>query len=197
MWLIIVLIVLACILLLAALLLLIPVGLAFELDIHGQPRLSASFTWMFGLVRLPIKPKVRKKKAAGKKAKPRKKRSRLKIWSMLRSRGLVRQFGRLARRVLGCINFRDFELRLRFGLGSPADTGIMFGMMQPALLLIPASCSVSIEPDFSGAVVEGQARGRITFVPACILAAFLAFIFSAASMRLLGGLVTGKWKKKK
>ena len=189
------LIALACIILLAILLLSIPLSFAFRLDIYGKPKFSLVFIWLFGLIKRPIIDKGRKKPATKKKARPKKKGRGLKIWSMLCSPGLPRQFWRFIKNVLGCIHIRDFELDFRLGLDSPADTGFMFAVFQSISMFLPAHCSVTIRPEFSESIIEGYSRGTVTLRPICVVASVFGFFFSMASLRLIRGFVTGKWKK--
>lgn len=194
MWLV---ITLAVITLFIVLLLSIPIGLIFSLDIYGRPKVSLAFLWMFGLINRPIKFKKKKKPAIEKKAKPRKKGRGFKFWGMLRTRGLFRQLFRLIKDILACIHIRQFELNLKLGLDSPADTGFVFGCVHPVSIFLPAHCSVIIEPEFSDTIFEGYSRGTITLKPICLVGPILRFVFSMASLRIIWGLITGKWKKKK
>jgi hypothetical protein len=86
---------------------------------------------------------------------------------------------------------------LRVGLSDPADTGYIFGIVQPISLFLPAKYSVTIRPEFFEPVFEGYSKGTLTFRPICAVAHVINFLFSLPSLRLYWGLITGKWKKKK
>jgi hypothetical protein len=151
---------------------------------------------MFGLIskRLDVK---KKKSKVPRKKKTKKKGSRFRFWGMLRTEGLLRQVLLLVKGILACVHLKKFELRLRLGLDSPADTGFLFGYVYAVRGLLPAKYSIAINPEFSEAVIEGYSRGTVTLKPICLVGPILRFVFSIALMRVIWGLVTGKWKKKK
>ena len=193
MWLI---ITLASLFLLLVLLLSIPVNLVFCFDTDRQPKASLNFNWMFGLISKRLDGKKKKPKVPRKK-KTKKKGSRFRFWGMLRTRGLLKQVLLLVNGVLSCIHLKKFELQLRLGLENPADTGFLFGYIYAVRGLLPAKYSIAINPEFSEAVIEGYSRGTVTLKPICLVVSILRFVFSIASLRVIWGLVTGKWKKKK
>lgn len=151
---------------------------------------------MFGLVSGRLGGKKKKPKAPRKK-KRKKKDSGFRFWSMLRTKGFLRRLTLLVRDIFSCIRLRKFKLWLRLGLDDPADTGYVFGGVYAVRSFIPAECSVTIEPEFTEPVLEGYSRGTVTCTPICLVWSLVKFVFSKASLKVLWGIVTGKWKKKK
>jgi hypothetical protein len=151
---------------------------------------------MFGLVGGRLGGKKKKLKAPRKK-KEKKKGSRFKFWSMLRTKGLLNHILRLMKGILSCIHLKRFRLRLRLGFDSPADTGYLFGFVYAVRGILPVKYSIAINPEFSEAVLEGYSRGTVTLTPICFVGPLSRFVFSTVSLRLFWGIITGKWKKKK
>jgi len=187
---------LASLFLLLVLLLSIPVNLIFCFDTNRQPKASLSFSWMFGLISSRLGGKKKKPKVPRKK-KEKKKGSRFRFWSMLRTKGLLKQVLLLVKGILSCIHLKKFKLQLRLGLDSPADTGFLFGYVYAVRGLLPAKYDIAINPEFSEAVIQAHSRGTVTLTPICLLGPLSRFIFSKASLRAFQGIITGKWKKKK
>jgi len=187
---------LASLSLLLVLLLSIPVNLIFYFDTNRQPKASLSFSWMFGLISKRLGGKKKKPKAPRKK-KGKKKGSRFKFWGILRTTGLLKQVLLLLRGILSCIHLKKFELQLKLGLDNPADTGFLFGYIYAVRGLLPAKSGIAINPEFSEAVIEGHSRGIVTLTPICFVGPLFRFVFSKTSLKILWGIITGKWKKKK
>lgn len=193
MWLI---ITLASLSLLLVLLLSIPVNLIFCFDTNRQPKASLSFSWMFGLISKRLGGKKKKPKVPRKK-KEKKKGSRFRFWNLLRTKGLLRQMLLLLKGILSCIHLRKFELQLKLGLDSPADTGFLFGYVYAVRGLLPTKYNIAINPEFSEAIIEGHSSGTVTLTPICFVGPLFRFVFSKASLRVFWGIITGRWKKKK
>jgi hypothetical protein len=153
---------------------------------------------MFGLIvrRLGGNKKKKKPKVPRKK-KEKKKGARFRFWGMLRTRGLLDQVLLLVKGILSCIHLRKFELQLKVGLESPADTGFLFGYVYAVRGLLPAKYSIVINPEFSEAVIEGYSRGTVTLTPICFVGPLFRFVFSKTSLKIFWGIITGRWKKKK
>ena len=193
MWLI---ITLASLFLLLVLLLSIPVHLIFCFDTNRQPKVSLRFSWMFGLIGGRLGGKKKKPRVPRKK-KEKKKGSRFRFWSVLRTEGLLNHILQLVKGILSCIHLKKFKLQLRLGLDSPADTGFLFGFVYAVRALLPTRYYIDVNPEFSEAIVEGCSRGTVTLTPICFAGPLCRFVFSKVSLRVFWGMVTGKWKKKK
>ena len=177
------------ILLLLLFLLAVPVTVAFRVEriekINGQ----VSFQWLFGLVRFRIG-------IPG--AEPRHKRTLAKRtgkrWSGNDARGVLallkqsafrRRAVQFIKDVLSAAHTRDLYLRLRIGLGDPADTGRLWAVLGP-LAGIAASLrsgEVRIEPEFMDSVLEVRSHGEFRLIPLQFIALAASFAVSPATLR--------------
>ena len=97
----------------------------------------------------------------------------------LRTRGLMPRVMRLVRALLGRIHLRRLHLTARYGLGDPADTGQLSGMLAPVLALASArGMDVRCRPEFTAAVIDGSCSGTIAVRPLSVLAVIIAFLCS-------------------
>jgi len=82
---------------------------------------------------------------------------------------------------------RRLRLELRAGLGDPADTGRLWGMLVPLLLLLTSehADSVRIEPDFSKRCFELDGHATVRVVPGFLLLVLLSYFFTRAPWRAL------------
>ncbi len=196
--------VVAGILLVIVLVLSVPVDLAFDFRTSGERRAVLRVEWLFGLVGkklLPGKKRVKKPEEAKKPGKRKRRdfRSLLYYIALGRIRGVVPAFARLVRRIVGSLHVRQLDADLRFGLDDPADTGMVYGVLWPALVL-PASFSpatLRLEPVFTGPAFEADLQGRVRVFPAEMVTNVLRFVFSPAGLRLIKTMVVSRWKKKK
>jgi len=171
----------------------IPLDLAFEINrtdrVDGYVRLR----WLFGLVRMkfdiPSEHEEESSQAPSgepKTAKPRKARKRksktspASVLSALRQPALHKRVLRFIRDLFRATHARDIFLRLRIGLGDPADTGRLWGVVGPATAMIPASENMQliVEPEFMDPVFEFQGRGRFRLIPIQFMALATAFLLS-------------------
>ncbi len=156
-------------------------------------------SWLFGLVSKEIG--KAKKKVIKEKPKPREGWRRMgDMFEILRTRGLLRQLKLLIRDILSHLKMKDFVADFRVGLGNPGDTGILFALIGPAILLPRPSFlhQVRVEPSFEEeAVFEGYSHGVVRLRPIQLAVPFLRFVFSPATIRVAKKLVLTKWKRKK
>lgn len=171
----------------------IPVELQFH---KSWPRRRESFVrirWAFGLVRAQISPRRSKerpakgeaaaaRKAARSRKRPRKKRNVLKA---LRQADVRRRLLRFLEDLWRSIHKDDLHLRVRLGLGDPADTGRLWALVGPisALLQTIPGTSVVIEPEFSDSVCEADAAGNVRVVPLKVVALIVSLLLSPAIWR--------------
>jgi hypothetical protein len=186
---------LALVLILALLIALtvIPVELQFR---KSWPRRRDSFVrmrWAFGLVRVQISPRRTKRrpdkdqraaarKAARPKERPRKKRN---VLQALRQADVRRRLIRFLGDLWRSIHKEDLRLRVRLGLGDPADTGRLWALIGPisALLQTTPGTSVVIEPEFSDSVCEADAAGDVRVVPLKVIALSVSLLLSPSIWR--------------
>jgi hypothetical protein len=102
----------------------------------------------------------------------------------LRTSGLVPSAMRLVRVLLARIHLRRFHLRARYGLGDPADTGQLSGILAPVLALASArGMDVRCRPEFTDAVLDGSCSGTIAVRPLSVFAVIIAFLCSPSVWR--------------
>lgn len=171
----------------------IPLDLAIEINrtdrVDGYVRLR----WLFGLVRLkfniptedeeesPSAPSEEPKTGKARKARKREsKTSPANVLSALRQAALRKRVMQFIRDLFRATHARDMFLRLRIGLGDPADTGRLWGLVGPATAIVPASENLRliIEPEFMDPVFEFHGRGRFRLIPIQFMALTTAFLLS-------------------
>jgi hypothetical protein len=96
-----------------------------------------------------------------------------------------RRLLRFVRAFWEAIEKRDLRLRLRIGLGDPADTGRLWAFVGPLAGLL-AGCreaAVEIEPEFVDAVFECDSSGEIRVVPLRLVGLVFGLLLSPAAWR--------------
>lgn len=177
----------ALFLLLLVALLAIPVTLTFRLAWHQALQGQVQLGWAFGLlrVRIPL-PKPASASSAGEKPLQKKARSREPArkggtpFRLMRQKPFRRRIIRFVGDVWRAVHKEDVRLRLRVGLGDPADTGQLWAIMGPlaGVLANTREASIAIEPDFMDALFEFDGSGSIRFVPLQLLWLTLAMLLS-------------------
>ncbi|MGD8840887.1 MAG: DUF2953 domain-containing protein [Gammaproteobacteria bacterium] len=167
----------------------VPITLDYRFSWQRRLQGEASLQWLFGLVRIPLKPspkgqpaagKKRIEKPAGKRAKPKKARKKLDPLAALRQKAFRRRILRFVREVWQAFRKRDVQLRIRIGLGDPADTGRAWALFGPlsGLLSNIEEASVELEADFVEAVFELDSRGNVSVVPLRLIYILLCLLLS-------------------
>ena len=176
------------------LLLAVPLDVAFRVQgieaFNGQ----IAIRWLFGLVRFRIrvpgsaKPQSAKPGTEPQAAKVRAKRDRRggrgDVLVLLQQAAFRQRVYRLVKDLVRAAHLRQLGLRLRLGLGDPADTGRLWALVGPlnAAAQNLRHARVRIEPEFIDPVFEFEAQGRFLMVPLQILALAIAFAFSPPSI---------------
>ena len=193
--------VVAGILLVIVLVLSVPVDLRFDFKTGGDGRAILRAEWLFGLVGKGLLPRKKRVEKPKKPKKPRKRgRSDFRsILTLVRTRGVVPEFIRLVKRMVGSIHIRQLNADIRLGLDDPADTGVMCAVLWPVFIrpVISRTTRWSVEPVFTGPTFEAALQGNVRVFPAEIVANALRFILSPAGLRLIKVMVVSRWKKKK
>lgn len=182
-----VLVAVAVILGLLVLLLAVPVNVAFELagiePLSGQVHVRA---W-FGLIqfRIPapvaheaqVRPASRRRRTGGGGAN---------ALHALGQAAFRRRVYRLARDLFSAAHLQQVHLRMRLGLGDPADTGLLWAFVGPlnALAQSMPNVDVGIEPDFMEPVCEFEVHGRLMLIPLQLLTLAIAFALCPTSIRV-------------
>jgi len=157
-------------------------------DASGQ----LSVRWLFGLVRFRVgipgpagsRPR-RRKKPATKTRKRRRGGNARGALALLRQAAFRRRVVRLAGDLLRALRVRGLHLRLRIGLGDPADTGRLWSLLGPLAGMAASlrGADVRIEPEFADPVLEVESHGAIRLVPLQLVALAAAFLLSPATLR--------------
>lgn len=179
----------ALLLLFVIVLLAIPVTLVFQVSHRQTIQGHVTLLWAFGLVRVRIplpgaKARPHKMKQAPDKHKhPRSQREsskRSKPLVLIRYRPFRRRVFRLLADLWRAIQKQNVAFRIRLGLGDPADTGRLWGLIGPvaALLATLKTVSVDIEPEFMEAMFELDGCGTVRIVPLQIIVLVIAFFLS-------------------
>ena len=183
-------VIIAIILGLLILLLALPIDLAFRVEgieaFNGQ----IAIRWMFGLVRfrarIPgVSKPAREPKATKVRVKPDKRSGRPNVFALLRQAAFRRRVYRLAADLVGAAHLHRLHLRMRLGLGDPADTGRLWALVGSlnAVAQNLRNADVQIEAEYLDPVFEFQARGRLLLVPLQFLILAIGFALSPASIR--------------
>lgn len=178
------------------LLLAIPLDLSFAFSVRDDVEGRMTIGWLFGLVRFPVSLTQEKKEAAEKKQSkaPRKKRKPEppRVTYLIRSGEFWRWSNRLLKRLLGHIKVYSLFLRVRLGLGDPADTGRLWAVAGPisALLASIPVARINIEPNFMQAELQVESEGQIRIYPIRLIAVAVSTALSPTTWRLFPS--TGK-----
>lgn len=180
---------------LMVLVLALPVDLSFRL--RGLEAFAGQVTvrWLFGLVRFrfdlprarPSKPPEPEPEPASEPARPRRGAggARWNILPALREPAFRQRSYRLAGDLARAAHLRELGLRVRLGLGDPADTGRLWALVGPidAAAKNLRNAEVRIEPEFGDAVLEFDARGRVVLFPVQLVALLASFALSPPAIR--------------
>jgi hypothetical protein len=164
-----------------------------------------TLAWLFGLLRKDITSKERvtenKEKVLQEKRKLGRKRSRaIVILEILRIRGLLRRIKILMNDILILPRIKDFKADLTVGLGDPADTGLLFALIGPAISFLSPFLhnKIKVQPSFvDNAILEGSLYGTLRLRPILTITPLLKFIFSLPALRVAKILVVTRWKGNK
>jgi hypothetical protein len=194
--------VIAVLLGLLVVLLAVPVEMAFRFQgidvLEGQ----VAVRWLFGLVRLrfrvpkakAIKPSMDNAKGAAKASMKRDAgRRHANVLAVFRQAAFRRRLARLVKDLIHAAHLRELDLRMRLGLGDPADTGRLWAFVGPLNAAAQGlrNARVTIEPAFMDAVIEVDAQGRLLLIPLQCLGLVFAFALSPPSMRAWRALRVG------
>lgn len=200
-----VIVLLASLVVLIILVLCVPLEMVFHADVHGRLKFRLRLSWFFGLVSKELirgkkKPGEKEKATEGKQKSGKRRGGTGLIFEVLRTKGLLRQTKGLLKDILSCFKVKKIKADFRVCLGDPADTGLFFALIGPAipLLRFPFFNEISIKPSFEDdAFFAGYSYGRVRLRPISLATPILKFVFSTASIRAVKKVVSRKWKRKK
>jgi hypothetical protein len=186
------LILVAALLATVVLLLAVPIDIQVELQHVEEFSGQIAIRWLFGLLqfrfRFPGAGKASKKVApeAGRKPGPRKRRTPgSNVLAVLRQASFRRRVVRFLRDLFRAAHTHDLSLRVRLGLGDPADTGMLWTLLGPVSAMAQnlRSAEISLEPEFVDPVLEFESRGHFRLFPIQFIAITIAFVLSRPTIR--------------
>ena len=173
-------------------LLAIPLTVMFSISRIEQTRGEVRFRWLFGLVRFqlsipqdtgaaarPAPTPEKKPKSPGKKS------NASGLLSLAGQQPFRRRVYRFIRDLLRATHARNLFLRLRIGLGDPADTGRLWAVVGPIAGMAQnlRNAVVCIEPEFVDPAFEVESHGQFRLVPIQFVALTVAFMLSPTMFR--------------
>lgn len=168
----------------------VPIDVSFQFEGIEAFKGRITIRWLFGLVRfrilLPAAAKPPSEPdAAWARVKPGERGARDNMLAVLRQAAFRRRVYRLVKDLVRAAHLQQLRLRMRLGLGDPADTGCLWAFVGPlnALAQNLRNAEVQIEPEFMDPVFEFQAHGRVLLVPLQFLGLVIAFALSPPSIR--------------
>lgn len=159
-------------------LLAMPVTVLFRLSWPDVQENDVRLHWGFGLVRvhLPTEPSdaesaERESERTEKRRPTRPSRDKRNVWAAIQQARFRRRVLRFVGDIWTAIRKHDVRLRMRIGLGDPADTGELWGIIGPVsgMLASVRAVVIEIEPEFQDETLELAGRGRIRIVPLQLL----------------------------
>ena len=114
--------------------------------------------------------------------------------AVLRTRGLLQEVARLSLAMVRHVRLQEFRLQTAFGFDNPADTGVVFGVLAPLVVLaerrgLPVEC----RPMFLESGLRGALHATICVRPLAVAGALLAFLLSRPVRRA----VRSAWRTSK
>ena len=189
------------ILLFFLLLLAIPVDLVFCVEKEVAFKSRVRVGWMFGLIAKDISGKKEPEKEKRKRKRKRKDKSNTKpLLAMFGAKGFLLKLLGLVRDILRLLNIRELEVNLRVGLDDPAETGLLFALVGPALVCAKSfsALDVQVEPDFEQENLQGYCKGDFRAFPIRFAGLIILFAFSPTTIRAIKAIVVArrKWEKR-
>jgi hypothetical protein len=168
-------------------LLAIPITLTFHIGWRQAFANDITLQWAFGLVRA----RIRTDKPTGvhsvnelaelKTARPRRSfRKQWHVFAAVRHKGFRQRVIRFVGDLWRAVHKRDVRLRVRVGLGDPADTGQLWAILGPisGLLANVPDASITVEPEFLDATIELDSSGSIRLIPLQLVYLMSALLLS-------------------
>jgi hypothetical protein len=177
-------------------LLAVPIDLEYQFDNQLEKKSSTRIIWLFGLVNVELKKHkhdIELKKSKIPKAKKKRKttanvKSNIRPFLVvIKSEGFLKRILKLFREMLTVAEIRQLQARLGFGLGDPAETGQLYGMVSPMFVFMYAMPGVNfvVIPIFDRTIFQVEISAALRIVPLRFVRAILYFIFSIESLRAI------------
>ena len=164
-------------------LLALPVTLTYRFSWKETLSANLRLSWAFGLVRADVSPdKAEAGSAVPKKSERRGKSKGRKpnVIAAIRRAPFRRRMLRFVSDLWRSIHKKDVRLRVRLGLGDPADTGQLWALLGPlsGMLARLREIRVAIEPDFYDSTLEIDSSGTIRVFPLQVVLIALGLLVS-------------------
>ena len=162
-------------------LLAVPVTLTYRLTWRRSFKADMTLQWLFGLVSVQL-PSTSSGRSKGERKivsqnEPKKSPASRKTnpIAALRQKAFRQRLFRLISDVWRTVRKQHVKLRIRVGLGDPADTGLLWAVVGPlsGMLATVQDAVIEIEPEFIDTVFELDSSGNIRIIPLQLL--YLAF----------------------
>lgn len=183
--------VMAFLLLLIALLA-IPVTLTFQVSWPYAFQSYIKLQWVFSLVSMRL-PSFQSKASSteGEELAQRiehvelSTRRKQNIFALIRQKLFRRRIIRFISDFWHAVHKRDISLRIRIGLGDPADTGQLWSIVGPVTGMLASikEASFEIEPEFFDTTFEVDGSGSIRFIPLQIIYLTIEMLLSPSVWR--------------
>ena len=177
---------------LVVLLLAVPLTLTYQCSWRQALSADLRLIWAFGLVRADVspdltKPEPDKPEVAGRRAGwwAQSSGRDTNYMAAIRRSSFRRRILRFVADVWRAIHKKDVRLRVRLGLGDPADTGQLWAALGPLSGMASRlrDIRIAIEPDFLDSTFEVDSSGTIRMIPLQFAVIALGLVFSPAIWR--------------
>ena len=165
----------------------IPVTLTYQLSWPQDSQQDTLLEWAFGLVkvRIPVS-EPRALSSAGSESNRKTHRSRdsfgkkTNVLAAIRLKPFRQRIVRFIGDIWLAIHKKNVSLRVRVGLGDPADTGQLWAIVGPiaGLLTTVQGAAIAIEPEFSDSTFELNTAGSIRVIPLQLILVTIALLLS-------------------
>ena len=166
-------------------LLAIPVTVLFRLSWPDVQENDVHLQWGFGLVRVRLPTKPSESGRTEKQRPTRPTPEERNVWAAIQQARFRRRVLRFVGDVWAAIHKHDVRLRMRIGLGDPADTGQLWAAIGPVsgVLASVRTVAIEVEPEFQDETLELAGGGRIRIVPLQLLYLAAALCLSPSIWR--------------
>ena len=174
--------------------LVVPVVFVIDAERAATVKTTWRVRWLYGLVNVestrrrppPSSPEHTRAHEPTPASPPKRMRRSRMVIAVLRTRGLPGRFGRLVLAFGRRVRFEDVALRVNFGFDDPADTGIVYGLLSPWLVMATMrGWNVGCWPMFLETGVTGKLQGTIRVRPLAVLGTIIAFLLSPPVLRAI------------
>ena len=180
-------------------LLAVPLTVVFSIHRVKQTQGHVRIHWLFGLVRLQLRfpraaaagagvaqrPKLPVKKKATLPRQSSNQGTASGMFALLQQSSFRRRVYRFLADMFSATHARNLFLRLRIGLGDPAETGWLWTIIGPIAGMAQnfRSAEVRIEPEFMDPLFEIESHGRFSLVPIQFIVLTAGFLLSPTVLR--------------